>query len=248
MQQSEQQQRLLWSIWCFYLITKTTQHPAQKPAAFLKWDISEVSDFFWSESVYAVLSTSPGQPLLLLFLPSNGPLLGIPQVSPLKMKQQNIARLWMPWVEDKTYQKGQQVDIPQVETEKLWGERRGCVLSLFLGIFLGPWQRCWVMDLCFDFRASWCFYSLKDILALETDPWIPVLAKQKTVSTARTSTVHFLLRLPVCLSCWYQLKPEMTWSLVQPVCELVLFSSKPQSFLCKMGNRGWMAFWKRELA
>lgn len=212
--------------------------PNSKAAAFLKWEISEVSDFFWSESVYAVLSTSPGQSLL--FLPSNGPLLGIPQVSPLKLKQQNIARFWMPWMEDKTDQTGQQVDIPKVETEKLWGEKRGCVLSPFLGIFLGPWQCCWGMDLCFDFRASWCFYSLKDILALKTDPWIHGLAKQKTVSTARTSTVHFLLWFPICLSCWHQLKTERTWSLVHPVCELVLFSSKPQSFFCKMKNR-WLS-------
>lgn len=89
----------------------------------------------------AVLSTSPGQPLLLPFLPSNGPLLGIPQVPPLKMKEQNTARLWMPWEEDKTYQKGQQVDSPKAETEKLWGQRRGRVPSLFLAIDL---SRLWL--------------------------------------------------------------------------------------------------------
>lgn len=87
---------------------------------------------------YVLFSTSPGQPLLLPFLPSNVPLLGIPQVPPLKMKQQYIARLWMPWVEDKTYHKGQQVDIPKAETGKLWRERRGCVLSLFFAICSWP--------------------------------------------------------------------------------------------------------------
>lgn len=42
----------------------------------------------------------------------------------------------MPWEEDKTYQKGQQVDSPKAETEKLWGQRRGHIPSLFLAIDL----------------------------------------------------------------------------------------------------------------
>lgn len=62
------------------------------------------------------------------------PLLGISQVPPLKIKQQNTARLLMSSGEDKTYQKGQQVDTPKAETGKLLGERKACALSLFPAI------------------------------------------------------------------------------------------------------------------
>lgn len=40
----------------------------------------------------------------------------------------------MPWVEDKTYQEGQQVEFPKLKLESSVGGRRGCVLSLFLAI------------------------------------------------------------------------------------------------------------------
>lgn len=167
------------------------------------------------------------------------------------MKQQNIARLWMLWVEDKIYQKGQQVDIPKAETGKLWEEKRGCVLSLFSAICGWP-----LTMLLANGPLLW-LQSLLVFLFSDRypgpDPWIPVLAQQKTLSTVRdwwirTSTMHFLFRLPVCLTvvgiCW---SPEMIWNLVHPVCELVSLSSKLQNFPWKMGNRGWMAFWEREL-
>lgn len=56
------------------------------------------------------------------------------------------------------------------ETKKFWRKRKGCVLALFLAIFRNHLQMAatnpaGLMDLWFDFIASWYFYSLKESTA-----------------------------------------------------------------------------------
>lgn len=147
------------------------------PALFLCSLFTACKEFctqVWEQPAVPTQGTDLSR-LLSLFLPSNSPLLGIPQV---EMKLQNIERLLMLREEDESHQKGQQVAIPKtVHSQKLksFRGRGGVVLALFLAIFLNHLQLATanatgLMDLWLDFIASWYFYSLKDTLALKTHP------------------------------------------------------------------------------
>lgn len=192
----------------------------------------------WEQSAVPAQGTDLAQ-LLPQFLPSNGPLLGIPQVPPLEMKLQNTGRLWR---KTNHIKRGSRKIFPKLFILRNWkafrGEERWCscsVLSHLLNLLrLAAANAAGLMDLWFDFIASWYFYSLKDTLALKMHPWSPVLAQQKIVSAVSnwrscTFIVHFLLSSLFVLYLLASVEATDSlwlWNSTHPVHELVSFNSK----------------------